>query len=162
VVSDPGLDVQLTTLSGEQRPLSEWLTTFHLAAVLVDPYTNESAWVLPVATRILESLRGSSARVAFVVTAGRDEAKQFLGPIADEFLVFCDSERGLVRKLALEELPAFVFLRIDGTVQATAQGWTPSQWRSVAEAVAGATSWLPPNLPGPRDPGPFKGTPALG
>jgi hypothetical protein len=162
VVSDPGLDVNLTTLGGEQRALAQWLTTFHMAAVILDPYTNESSWVLPVATRMLESLRGSSARVTLVVTADADDTKKFLGPLVKEFLVFCDADRSLVKRLDLEMLPAFVFLRIDGTVQGIAQGWNPAEWRTVAEAVAEATSWLPPTMPGPNAPGPFNGTPALG
>jgi hypothetical protein len=61
VAKDPPADLVLTSLGGEARPLPEWLTTFHLATVALDPYTNESAWILPTATRILEGLRGSPA-----------------------------------------------------------------------------------------------------
>ena len=63
------MDLVLAPLGGEPRPLEEWLTTFHLASVVLDPYTNESSWILPTATRILEGLRGSDARVNFLVTA---------------------------------------------------------------------------------------------
>ena len=67
-------DLQLRPLDGEARDLSEWLTTFHLASVVLDPYTNESSWVLKSAVRILEEFRGSHARVNFVVTASDDDS----------------------------------------------------------------------------------------
>jgi len=83
VASNPALDTTLMSLGGETRPLEEWLTTFHLASVVLDPYTNESSWVLKTAARILENLRGTDARVNFVVTADADSARQFLGPLTD-------------------------------------------------------------------------------
>lgn len=151
----------LTPLTGTPRPLEEWLTTFHLASVVLDPYTNESAWILNTAARVMRMFTGSSARVNWVVTSGADEAKQFLGPLADEFLTFCDPDRALVSSLGLTSLPAFVFLRIDGTVAACAEGWDPAQWKRVADAVASTTSWSSLHLPGPGDPGAYSGTPAL-
>jgi hypothetical protein len=129
---------------------------------VLDPYTNESSWVLDASTRILSSFRGAAVRVNLLVTCGADEARQFLGPLADEFLVFTDPDRAAVRALGLEQLPAFVFLRIDGTVAAHAQGWDPAQWRRVAESIAATTSWSKPLVPAPGDPGAFAGTPALG
>src|SRR6185503_1082946 len=101
VASNPALDTKLTALGGETRPLEEWLTTFHLASVVLDPYTNESSWVLKTAVRILENLRGTDARVNFVVTADADGAKAFLGPLVDDFLVYCDPDRSFVRALGL-------------------------------------------------------------
>ena len=41
MASTVALDIKLTTLGGESRPLEEWVTTFHLASVVLDPYTNE-------------------------------------------------------------------------------------------------------------------------
>ena len=38
---NPSPDVVLTALDGDARPLEEWLTTFHLASVVLDPFTNE-------------------------------------------------------------------------------------------------------------------------
>ena len=84
------MDLVLTPLGGEPRPLEEWLTTFHLATVALDPYTNESSWILPTATRVLEGLRGSDARVNFLVTADASDARAFLGPLVERFLVFTD------------------------------------------------------------------------
>jgi hypothetical protein len=156
------MDLVLAPLGGEARPLEEWLTTFHLATVALDPYTNESSWILPTATRILEGLRGSDARVNFLVTADDDDTRAFLGPLTEQFLVFPDPDRIAVKALGLTELPAFVFVRVDGTVPAAAEGWSAPSWRAVAEAVAEATAWRPPDIPVVGDPGPFRGSPALG
>lgn len=161
VAKDPPLDLVLTPIGREARPLSEWLTTFHLATVALDPYTNESSWILSTAVRILEGLRGSDARVNLLVTAPEDDAKAFVGPLSSQFLVFVDGDRSVVKALGLEQLPAFVFIRVDGTVPAAAEGWDPAEWRSVAEAITDVTAWSPPDIPVLGDPGPFHGTPAL-
>jgi hypothetical protein len=160
VATNPPPDLALTPLDTASRPLEDWLTTFHLASVVLDPYTNESSWILKTATRILEGLRGSDARVNLVVTSDAADARAFLGPYADEFLVFCDPDRAMVRALGLSQLPAFVFVRVDGTVGAAAEGWNPAEWRDVAEVIAEATSWLAPTIPTASDPGPFRGSPA--
>ena len=161
VAVTPSPDIVLTALDGEARPLEEWLTTFHLASVVLDPYTNESAWILPTAVRILDEFRGSDARVNFVLTCTRTEARAFLGPLAENFLVFCDPDRAFVKGLGLSALPAFVFLRVDGTVQAAAEGWSPPEWRAVARSIATTTAWSHPYVPTSSDPGPFHVTPAL-
>ena len=155
-------DLSLKPLDGDARDLEEWLTTFHLASVVLDPYTNESSWILKTAVRILEELRGSHARVTLIVTAGDDDARRFLGPLADQFLVFCDPDRTLVKALGLSQLPAFTFIRVDGEVIATAEGWNPADWREVADAVTATTKWRSPMIPAPGDPGPFAGSAAAG
>lgn len=156
------LDINLTTINGDSRPLEEWVTTFHLASVVLDPYTNESSWVLSPAARVLEDFRGADVRVNFVVTCSSDEARAFLGPLADRFLVYCDPDRTFVRGLGLHQLPAFVFVRGDGSVPAVAQGWNPLEWRAVAKEIAENTAWVAPAIPIAGDPSPFHGTPALG
>jgi hypothetical protein len=162
VATDPRPDLVLSPLGAEARPLSEWLTTFHLASVVLDPYTNESSWILPTARRILEALRGSDARVNFIVTADETDTRTFLGPLVDEFLCFTDSDRLAVKSLGLDGLPAFVFIRVDGTVPAAAEGWNPKEWRAVAEAITAATAWKAPDIPVVGDPGAFHASPALG
>lgn len=162
MASNVALDVSLSTIGGESRPLSEWLTTFHLASVVLDPYTNESSWLLGTAGRVLEAFRGASVRVNLVVTCTPEEATQYLGPLAAQFMVFCDPDRAFVRTLGLASLPAFVFVRSDGTVEATAEGWNPAEWRAVAKAIADNCAWLAPSIPAAGDPSPFRGTPALG
>ncbi len=156
------MDLVLAPLGAEPRPLEECLTTFHLATVVLDPYTNESSWILPTATRVLEGLRGSDARVNFLVTADEEDTRTFLGPLAPRFLVFTDPDRMAVKALGLTELPAFVFIRVDGTVAASAEGWTAASWRAVAHAITEATAWRSPDIPIVGDPGPFHGSPALG
>ena len=162
VASNVALDVSLSTIGGETRPLSEWLTTFHLASVVLDPYTNESSWVLSAAARVLEAFRGANVRVNLVVTCSPAEATEYLGPLAQQFMVFCDPDRAFVRTLGLGSLPAFVFVRSDGAVAASAEGWTPSEWRAVAKTIADTCAWMPPTIPAAGDPSPFHGTPALG
>ena len=73
-----------------------------------------------------------------------------------------DPDRLFVRALGLALLPAFVFIRLDGTLQACAEGWDANEWRDVAEQIATATAWISPTIPVAGDPGPFHGTPALG
>ncbi len=147
---------------GQGRPLLEWLTTFHLASVVLDPYTNESSWILRTATRILEQFRDSDARINLIVTAGASDTRAFLGPLADRFLVFCDPDREAVKAIGLTELPAFAFIRVDGVVGAVAEGWDPESWESVADTIAAITWWTSLELPVPGDPGAFRGSPALG
>ena len=162
VAGNLALDISLTTIGGESRPLEEWVTTFHLASVVLDPYTNESSWVLDAATRILDAFRGADVRVNLVVTCPAHEARTYLGPLADRFLVFCDPERVFVRGLGVATLPAFVFVRGDGSVQAAAEGWNPAEWRQVADVIADNTAWIAPTIPAEGDPSPVQGTPALG
>ena len=110
----PSPDLLLEPLSLENdgfpaRTLSEWLTTFHLVSVVLDPYTNESSWILKTAARVLRSFGDSAARTSLIVTASADEARSFLGPLAKEFLVFTDPDRAAVKAFGLTTLPAFVF-----------------------------------------------------
>lgn len=144
------------------RTLSEWLTTFHLASVVLDPYTNESSWILKTAARVLRAFGGSAARTNLIVTASADETRTFLGPLAKEFLVFTDPDRAAVKALGLTTLPAFVFIQSDGTVPAAAEGWNPAEWRKVAQTIANTTAWTAPLIPVTGDPVAFSGTPALG
>lgn len=155
------MDLTLTPLNHEGRTLREWLTTFHLASVVLDPFTNESSWILETAVRIMRQFAGAAVRVNFIITCSPDEARAFLGPYAEEFLVFCDPERVAVKSMGLTELPAFVLIQSDGAITASAQGWTSSEWKSVAAEVARLTAWSKPTIPAPGDPAPFRGTPAL-
>ena len=155
-------ELSLTPLDGDSRDLSQWLTTFHLASVVLDPYTNESSWILKTAVRILEEFRGSDARVNLIVTAEADDVRKFLGPLTEQFLVFCDPDRSVVTAMGLTSLPAFVFTRVDREVHAVAEGWNSAEWREVAEQIAETTSWNVPTVPTAGDPAPFSGSPASG
>ena len=162
MATDPPADLTLTPLNGEPRSLASQLVTFQLAAVVLDPFTNESAWLLETAGRILTHFNGADCRVAFVVTGTADEARQFLGPWADKVLTFADPDRVLVKGLGLNELPAFVHIRQDLRLAAVAEGWDPLEWRSAAEALAKNNSWSAPLIPAEGDPTPYAGSAAAG
>ena len=156
------MDIELDPLQGRARPLSEWLTTFPLAAVVLDPYTHESSWILDTSLRVLANFRGADVRVSFVV-AGTDPegALRFLGPLADNILVFTDPGRSLVGAIGLSVLPAFVVVRQDGWVMGAAEGWDPPAWRDLADDLAVLTNWSRPEVPAANDPAPYAGTNAL-
>ncbi|MET0802509.1 MAG: hypothetical protein ABW009_01320, partial [Acidimicrobiales bacterium] len=122
-------DLELAPLAGEARPLSEWVTNFHLVLVVLDPYTNESAWLLETAGRILENFDGADCRVAWLVTADDDDAKAFLGPWADRILTFVDPDRKAVKALELDEVPALVHIGGNLALIGKAEGWDPVEWR---------------------------------
>ncbi|MEO6570175.1 MAG: hypothetical protein ABIO83_01370, partial [Ilumatobacteraceae bacterium] len=64
--------------------------------------------------------------------------------------------------MGLEQLPAFVFTRVDAEVFAEAQGWNSAEWRRVAEAIALTTHWNVPTIPAAGDPVAFAGSSAAG
>jgi len=161
VATAPDPELELEHLSGEARPLSDWLTTFPLVLAVIDPYTHESAWILKTIARIFEGFRGADCRVAWLVTADRDGTKQFLGPMADDFLTYIDPGRVMVKSLQLSVLPALVVLRQDGSLLGAAEGWNPATWRPLAEELAQFTSWSKPTIPVKGDPVAYPGTPAL-
>ena len=79
----------------------------------------------------VEELRGCHARVNLLVTADETDTRQFLGPITDDFLTFTDPDRSVVKALGIETIPAFAFIRVDGTIDAITEGWNlPSGARS--------------------------------
>lgn len=162
MAENPPADLVLHPLRGKSRTLQEQLTTFHLLFIALDPFTNESAWILPTTTRVLHSFQEADVRVALLVTARPDECRMFLGPWANEFLTFADPDREAVKAFGLQRLPAIVHVAIDGTVQNAFEGWDGFGWRSVVEPLAAMMSWVAPTLPQPRDPQPFDGTPAAG
>ncbi len=138
------------------------LTTFHLLFVVLDPFTHQSAWILPTAGRILQTFEQADARIAWLVTATADECRQFLGPWARDLITFADPDRTAVKEFGLERLPALVHVGMEGKVVAAAEGWHPAEWKSVTDRLAKTLSWQGPNFPTAKDPGPFEGSPALG
>lgn len=158
----PPPEIQLDPLQGDPRPVGDWVTTFHLAVVILDPFTHESSWIIDTAARILESYNAADVRTAWLVTGTDDEARQFLGPMADEFLTFTDPDRAFVKGLELETLPAFVHIDHALNVVGSAEGWTPPDWRAVASELSKQMHWSRPVIPDAGDPPPYPGTPALG
>jgi hypothetical protein len=162
VATDPPADLVLAPINGEPRTIANWVTTFQLAAVVLDPFTNESSWILDTAGRVLLHFREADCRVAFIVTGTPDEARQFLGPWSDKVLTFADPDRASVKAMALNELPAFVQVRGDLHLAASAEGWDPEQWRAVAASLAKNMSWSAPLIPDYGDPSPYAGSAAAG
>ena len=92
-----------------------------------------------------------------MLTCDAKGAREFLGPLADEFMCFVDEDRTLVKALELEELPAFVHLAHDLTVVGMAEGWDPETWRPIAENLADVMSWSRPQIPRTGRPRPVRG-----
>ena len=152
----------LTPINGSPHTLEQWLTTFHLVLGVLDPFTSESAWLLPTLARIFRVYDEADCRVAMLLTCTPEEAGQFLGPYAQEFLTFADPDREAVKALGLERLPALVHIRQDLSLAGVAEGWHPAEWRAVTDELSRAMSWSRPTIPGRGDPAPYDGTPALG
>ncbi len=161
MASDVPPDLVLSPIGRAPRTISEWTTMFHLAVVVIDPYTYESSWILDTATRVLRTYAGADCRVAFLATADEVDTRTFLGPLLDEFLAFYDPERLAVKSFGLERLPAFVHINQRGALDAKAEGWQPDEWREVAENLTRQMSWGRPVIPAVGDPMPFEGSPAL-
>ncbi len=142
--------------------MEEWVTTFHLVLVVLDPYTHESGRILPTAGRVLSNFRGADCRVGWLVGGNDEEARQFLGPWTEEFLTFTDPDREMVRALGLEHLPAIVHLNHSLAVVGAAEGWNPKAWRAVTDRLGKVMKWSRPTLPTRGDPAPYAGTPAAG
>jgi hypothetical protein len=158
--TDPPRDLELQPLTGQARTLEAWVTLFNLAVVVVDPYTYESAWLLDEAGRILTGYSAADVRVGWVVTASIAEAKEFMGPWADEFLTFADPDRAFVKGVGLETLPAFVHINMAAQAEGVAEGWNPEGWRKVAANLSRILSWTVPVIPGPNAPAPYPGSKA--
>src|SRR3954454_15572345 len=118
VATNPPADLTLTPLNGPRRTVAQLLTTFHLCFVALDPFTNESAWILPTAARILTVFAEADVRISWVVTSTAEEARTFLGPWAREILTFADPDRSAVKAFGLERLPAMVYLGMNCDLRA--------------------------------------------
>lgn len=151
----------LDPINGEALPVEDWVTTFHLVMVAVDPYTYESAWIVDTAGRIMTNFLGADCRVAWLVTGPDGAAVEFLGPWSEKILTFADPDREMIAALGLETLPAIVHLNHALEVVASAEGWDPAAWRDFVRNLAETMSWNEPTVPRPDDPAPYAGTPAL-
>jgi hypothetical protein len=155
VASTISTDFVLTPLMGKGRTLREWLTTFHLAVVALDPFSNEGSWILPVAARVLTHFSQADVRVALLLPASADECRMFLGPITNTLLTFPDPDRAAINGLGINRLPAFVHVAMDGTVEGKAEGWQPAEWQAICDNLARVTSWSSPVVQHDGDPAPF-------
>ena len=161
--NDPSSDITLATDGGEEQTLSQWLTTFNMLAVVVDPYTYESGWILPTADRLFGHYEEADIRCVYVVASDGAGAREYLDKFAPGRLVLVDPDRELISSLGLERLPALVHIGQDATLLGSAEGWDPTEWREVIDGVEAAMDWRSrPLIPTAKDPGSFEGTPALG
>ena len=62
-----------------------------------------------------------------------------------------------MKSVGLARLPAFVHIRVDGTLAGAAEGWDPSAWSDTVERLAKEMAWTRPLIPSPGDPPPFFG-----
>lgn len=152
----------LKPLQGESRPLEDWVTTFHLVLVALDPYRAESSWIIDSAARIMSTFSGADCRIGWLVAGPEEHAEEFLGPFAEKFLTFTDPDRELITSLELTHLPAFLHLNQRLDVVGSAEGWNPQEWREVTATLAKMMSWSKPAIPTPSDPPPFAGYRAAG
>ncbi|HVT78539.1 MAG TPA: hypothetical protein VHD87_15985 [Acidimicrobiales bacterium] len=148
-------DVTLAPLTGRARTLEEFLTTFHMAVVALDPFTQEGAWILPIATRVLTHFSQADVRVALLLPATPDECRLFLGPWVNTLLTFADPEREAIRGMGFDKLPAFAHIAMDGTVEGKAEGWFPEEWQKVVDHLAEVMSWSSTVVERDGDPAPF-------
>jgi len=157
VASDPSPDLLLAPINGKPRPVTAWLTIFHLVFVALDPFSERSAWLVETSGRILTNYDQADCRVAFLVGGTAGEAREFLGHWATDILTFADPDLSAIRGFGLRALPAIVHLAGDGTVVNAVEGWDPPAWRALSERLSEIVDWRGPVIPGPRDPAPFDG-----
>ncbi len=162
MATSPTPDTKLRDLNGNEYTLAEWVLLFNMAVTVIDPYRHESSWILDTAARIMRHYDEADVRVGFLATCDEAGARQFLGPLAGEFLVFVDPDRSFVREIELERLPALVHFRQDGELTGAAEGWDPEEWNKVILVLEEDLAWRSlPQLPQPGDPRPYSGAPAL-
>jgi hypothetical protein len=154
--------IELHQLDGETATIGEWTSQFHLALVVVDPFTFESAWILEVAGQLLREFSEADCRTAWLVTGTRANARQFLGPWAQEMLTFVDTDRSVTQALGIEYLPAFVHLNVDHDIESLAEGWEPADWQEAADHLTEVMDWSVVSIAKLGGPAPFEGSAALG
>ena len=154
--ANPDPSTPLTSITGRTRVLDDWMTIFSLC-LFAFPSWPEAADYVPLAERALKVFRESDARTAILVTGTEEQARRVLGPLADQYLVFCDPKREGIKGLKIERTPAFVHLRADTALEIKAEGWDADRWQEVADSIARATRWTKPVYPYPGDPAPFAG-----
>lgn len=154
----PG-DLAFDSIRGTAYPLRDWLTSYPMLMVALDPYTSESSWILDTADDLLHHYAPADIRVAWLVAADDDGCKEFLGPLAEKYLTFADPDRTAIAGLGIERLPALVAVRPDLALQVS-NGWTPEEWKAIATELATMLRWNAPLVPKPGDPLPYAGTPA--
>ncbi|HEX2043090.1 MAG TPA: hypothetical protein VHF24_10690 [Acidimicrobiales bacterium] len=159
MATDPPPDLVLSSINGRARTVRQWLVTFHLLFVAVDPDNDRSSWIVPTAARVLTGYEQADCRVAWLVAGTAADARRFLGRWASEILTFADPDLAVVRAFGLQSLPAIVHVAMDGSVVNAVEGWDPAEWRRLTTELSRIVGWSRPVIPLPSDPGPFAGAP---
>jgi hypothetical protein len=159
VAANPPPDLVLSSLTGRSRSVREWVTTFHLLIVAVDPNSSRSRWIVPTAARVLTVYEQADCRVGWLVAGDAKDARKFLGRWATDILTFVDPDLTAIKAFGLETLPAVLHLDQELRVVNAVEGWEPFAWRALATELSHVMSWSKPLLPAPGDPGPFDGAP---
>jgi hypothetical protein len=159
VAVNPPPDLVLSSLTGRARSVREWVTTFHLLFVAVDPASSRSRWIVPTAARVLTEYEGADCRVAWLVAGDAADARKFLGRWATDILTFADPDLSAIKGFGLDTLPAIVHVGQDLSVVDAVAGWEPMAWRALTVNLSRQMKWSRPLLPAPGDPGPFDGAP---
>lgn len=149
----------LSSINGQGRTVRQWLVTFHLLFVAVDPDNDRSSWIVPTAARVLTGYEQADCRVAWLVAGTAADARRFLGRWASDVLTFADPDLAVVRAFGLGSLPAIVHVGMDGSVVNAVEGWDPAEWRRLTAELSRIVGWSRPVIPLPSDPGPFAGAP---
>jgi hypothetical protein len=159
VATNPPPNLVLTPLRGAGRPVSAWISMFHVLFIAIDPWDQRSRRILETADRIFATYDQSDCRVAWLVAAGASDARRHLGSRADDVLTFVDPDFTAIRAFGLSALPAIVHLGTDGSVVNAVEGWDPPAWRVLTDHLSKVLSWTQPAIPWPTDPQPYEGTP---
>jgi hypothetical protein len=159
VATNPAPDLALVPINGHSRTVREWLTTFHLLFVAVDPNGVRSRWIVPTAARVLFEYEQADCRVAWLVAGDATDARKLLGRWATDIMTFVDPDLTAIKGFGLQTLPAIVHVGMDLTVVNAVEGWEPMAWRDLASELSRQMSWSRPHIPAPGDPGAFEGSP---
>ncbi|HEX3621858.1 MAG TPA: hypothetical protein VHT97_06040 [Acidimicrobiales bacterium] len=159
MAANPPPDLVLSSLTGRSRSVREWVTTFHLLFVAVDPASSRSRWIVPTAARVLTEYEQADCRVAWLVAGDAADARRFLGRWATDILTFADPELVAIKGFGLQTLPAIVHVNQDLLVVDAVEGWEAMAWRALTVNLSRQMKWSRPLLPAPGDPGPFDGAP---
>ena len=151
MAQNPDPTLELSTSKGVTRSLDDWLTMHPLCLIFLPGRVEGAQWI-PVAERIFATFGDADCTCAFVVAGPEEVARRILGLAEEKWMTFVDPAGVLSTGVGLTQLPAFVYLRQDGTVVSAAEGWDPGEWQKVARAVAQSTAWTVPEVRGPDDP----------
>jgi len=159
VATNPAPDLPLVPIVGHPGTVRQWLTTFHLLIVAVDPANARSRWIVPMAARVLFEYEQADCRVAWLVAGDAADARKLLGRWAKDITTFVDPELTAIKGFGIATLPTIVHVGMNLDVINSVEGWDPMAWRALTKELSRQMKWSRPHIPVPSDPGPFDGAP---